>query len=58
MKKLLASMLIATVVFTVSASAQDGGGRGERIKHYLVDSLGVSASNADSVMVGHLRNVQ
>ena len=45
-------MLVATLFFTVSASAQNGGGggRGERIKHYLVDSLNVSATNADSVI--------
>lgn len=42
-------MLVASA-FTFSASAQNGNGRGEMIKHYLIDSLGVSAVNADSVV--------
>ena len=43
-------MLIASAFAGVSASAQNGGGRTEMIKHYLTDSLGVSAVNADSVV--------
>lgn len=42
-------MLVASA-FTVSVSAQNGGGRSEMVKHYLTDSLGVSAVNADSVV--------
>lgn len=57
MKKLLVTMFIATVFFTVSASAQPGS-RGERVKQYLTDSLGVSAVNADSVMAISQRSMQ
>lgn len=49
MKKLISSVLLATIFFTVTASAQKAG-RSERVRQYLVDSLGVSAANADSVV--------
>ena len=42
-------MLVASAL-TFSASAQNGSGRSETIKHYLTDSLGVSGVNADSVV--------
>ena len=43
-------MLVATAFTGVAAFAQNGGGRSEMVKHYLTDSLNVSAVNADSVV--------
>ncbi|MFT4155553.1 hypothetical protein [Parafilimonas sp.] len=65
MKKLLATMFAAAVLFTVSASAQPPGGGGpgggrmnEKVKQYLTDSLGVSAANTDSVLAISQRSMQ
>lgn len=49
MKKVIASLVLALSIISISVSAQDGGGRREMMRQRLKDSLQLTDVQADSL---------